>query len=161
MVTARKVALLGFVTVLIWEDEDGNQAIARWPRIGTRSQRARLALTTNTTGTAIYLLPWAGNVKRGSLPRGADGQKKRFQTWSEFRATEAFKITIKKDTLFLCGKPLRLEYESDKWTGKPTIYFHNFKKAGCKLYVNRGNVETFGILQERGQTIVSARGIIG
>lgn len=161
MVTARKVALLGFVTVLMWEDLEGATAIANWPGIKSRSKNARLALCTNESGTAIYLLPWHKNVKHSALPKGADGQKRRFKIWAEFEAVEAFTIVVKKDTLFLCGRPLRVEYESDKWTGRQTLYFHNFKKRGCKLYVNKGEPETFGILHEKGQQIVSGRGIIG
>jgi hypothetical protein len=161
MVTAKKVALLGFVSLLLWEDKEGSTVVRDWPSLRARSKASRLALCSNARGTAIYLLPWAGNVKRAALPAGAGAEKKRFRLWSEFEEGEAFKITIRKDTLYHIGRPLRLEYISDKWTGKETRYFHNFKKRGCKLYTTRGEAESFGILHERGQQIVSARGIIG
>ena len=166
MVTARTVALLGFVISLLWEDDEGNQAIATWPRHTARSRGPWLALTCNKSGTAIYLLPWketgkGRNVKGHAMPNGKDGEKKRFELWSEFEATDAYGIVVKKDTLFRIGRPLRIEYDSDKWTGRNTIYFHNFKKRGCKLYTNKGEAESFGILQERGEKIVSSRGIIG
>jgi len=161
MVVSKKVAMLGFTRLIVWEDKDGRQHRTTWPSPRTGNSRPSSALCSNAKGSAIYLLPWFDNVKTANFPEGANKEKSLFSKWSEFTANDAYNIRIAQDTLFLVGRILQLDYDSDKWTGYLTSYTHDFKNPP-KLYNDKAhNPRAWGILDERGKKLISRRGVVG
>ena len=161
MVVSKKVALLGFTRLMKWEDHNGKVYQITWPNPGDRSTRPSSAMCSNAKGSALYLLPWTANTRLINLPEGANKEKTLFEKWSEFEADTAYNIRVTNDTLFLVGRILQIDYDSDKWTGFLTSYTHDFVSPP-KLYNDATrNPQTWGVLDERGKTLVSRRGVVG
>jgi len=152
MVIAKRLVLLGRVIVIAWEDTTGED----W-RIDFNKDN--LALCSNATGTALFFVPWK-KAKKTKTPKW-EKEKKTFENWSGLEADSGFQVTIPRDTLFVCGVITSIIYESDKWTGKKTLYEHTYQRP-VKFYQDRQkSPAAWGALQERGKKLVSPRGLIG
>lgn len=152
MIIGKRLVLLGRVIVIEWTAKDGDAWKADF-------DRDNLALLTNATGTALFMVPWKKS-KSVNMPKWKK-EKKQFETWSELEADSGFQATIPRDTLFVCGTITSIIYESDKWTGRKELYEHAYEKP-VKFYEDRKkNPVAFGALHERGKKLVSSRGLIG
>jgi len=152
MIIGKRLVLLGRVIVIEWTDKADEHYRADF-------NRDHLALCTNATGTALFMVPWK-KAKKISLPKWKK-EKKTFEAWSELEADTGFQATIPRDTLFICGLITTIIYESDKWTGRKELYEHHYK-GKVKFYSDRQkNPVSWGVLHERGKKLVSSRGLIG
>lgn len=152
MIIGKRLVLLGRVVVIEWTANNGDEYRADF-------NRDNVALCTNATGTALYMVPWK-KAKAVELPPWKK-ERKQFENWSALEADSGFRATIPRDTLYVCGMISSIIYESDKWTGKKVLYEHTYKGL-VKFYQDRQkNPVSFGVLHERGKKLVSARGLIG
>lgn len=106
-------------------------------------------LATNKTHTALYLF---ANQEHGGKKRIID--KKGPQRGAIHTET---RYKIPADVLKALGKAVSIQYWSDNWEGKDTLYKHEFKDAA--FYAEKyTRFEIMGIKPKRGK-IVTARGI--
>jgi len=167
----KQLTLLGFVSEMTFEGKDGNQFIARFPTKRSWSPKCRAgttAIAASSGRKAIFLIPWDCR-KVTEKEKQIKGKSALYSTWSGYEVDRVFKLHIPKgsEDLSRLGKVIKIEYTSDKWErrgdspGKFHLYRHIYRRPQT-LFVDRvDNPRTWAIKSGQGQTLVSARGLIG
>lgn len=82
-----------------------------------------------------------------------------FSLWSGFQPDNYYQFDLPDYELKKGGEAVRICYQSDKWDGKLTHYFHDFIHAP-KVWFNKDRT-IWAIKHQTSRNIVSAEGIIG
>lgn len=155
---AKRLALLGFVHSITWDDGEDTRA-EEWPDPDDGGSGIA-ALCCNAKGTAIYFLPY-DQVEEFDIEGYPGKVAQTFEDWSGFEANEAVKIEIPEDRLFLIGVIKSICYHSDKWVGENRLYVHDFDNPPKLYHDGTEDPASWGILDEGGARLVCDRGIIG
>lgn len=111
----------------------------------------------------LFVLPLS-NKRRVEVPRGAFAQKNAFELFTDWQTDTAFELSLpdNRSKLGVFGYAVDIRYESDKWTGRKTLYVHDFKTA-VSVYSDRENpkqIRAWGMRADNKRRIISERGII-
>jgi len=172
MVVGRDLIFLGFVADFTFEANSGDRFTVKYRKKTNLANGAAdtAALLSNATRSALYFLPYDKPSIEALPKRGFKNHKATFRQWANYQADSVIKIHVpkKNETLFKIGRLLEISYTSDKLaqsgdTGKWNLYVHKFKRPP-KFYGDKKSAEFcryWGVLDEQGKTLVTARGIIG
>ena len=155
MIIARNLALLANAISITWQDDSKALFQAKF-------QPGEQGVCINGDRNAVYLLPLT-RVKEVPVPAYNADEKKAFQIFTSAPATSAIEINIKKKTLHKIGYAREIEYESDKWTGRKVLYFHEYKKK-IPIYADSKKLNkavSFGLMAIDGSKLMTGRGLIG
>jgi hypothetical protein len=126
----RQLALLAELVELVVTTRSGEQRTIR-PKPNTA------AMLTDRTGEVLWFV-WPTKAKRVAMPPGARREKKIFETWSKHKASVALKFST-GEAVFP-GEPIGavrvVRYRSDKWTGEPTLYEHEFTSRNVQAFAD-------------------------
>lgn len=154
-----------FRTISLGRADRGIKAIIAVPKkernpgsLCTSFQSRRYFMACNETLTVLYLIDgeYASEVDK---PKGLS-KCRAFKLWSGFAPDTYYQFDLPQYVLKKGGAAIQICYQSDKWDGKLTHYFHDF--AHCDIWMNRHRDATIWAIKRRdGKRIVSAEGIIG
>jgi hypothetical protein len=157
----RRLALLAELVELVVTTPNGEQRTIR-PKPNTA------AMLTNSTGDVLWFV-WPTKAKRVPMPPGARREKKIFETWSKHKASVALNFSTGEAAWPYepLGVVRVVRYRSDKWTGEPTLYEHEFTSRGVKAFGDKvknpklivASIPTFD--QRQAVTLVTSRGLVG
>jgi hypothetical protein len=82
-----------------------------------------------------------------------------YEKWHDFEAASASVIDVPRGNVSQIGRCSQILYRSDKWTGKPTRYYHDFKTPPL-VWATSKNAPRALILTG-GKIRVKAEGITG
>lgn len=155
MIVSRELALIAEAVSVNWTDDAAQD-------LRLEFKPGEYGLFSNAGKNALYLLPLA-DAREVKLPR-KKSLAQAFRTFTARPADCAISITVPNDRTELkkIGYVLAIEYVSDKWTGKKTLYVHDYTTR-VRFYADRLRLETaknFGLLSQTGRTLVSPRGLI-
>jgi hypothetical protein len=133
--------------------------IRKNPSSQTRFRSREFFLACNDSATILYLI-------HGSFMREIDRPSgihfsSVFRLWSGFEPDAYYQFDLPATyALKKAGEADQICYQSDKWDGKLTHYFHDFDTRP-DVYINRYTDPTiWAVKHKRGRRIVSAEGII-
>lgn len=156
----RKLALLAELVELVVKSPNGSERTIR-PKPNTA------AMLTDSTGEVLWFV-WPTRAKRVAMPTGARREKRIFETWSKHRASVALKLsTGEKFPHTPIGVVRVVRYRSDKWTGEPTLYEHEFTSPNVKAYADNARSPRLifaGIPAHdprQAEILVTSRGLVG
>lgn len=113
-------------------------------------------LACNETLTTLFLID--GKYAK-PIDKPAGLKSSAYSLWSGFKPDDCYRFDLPDYALKKYGSVFRICYQSDKWDGKLTHYFHDFS-VHPDVYVNRYvNPTIWAIKKSRGR-IVSAEGIV-
>ncbi len=155
-----------FRTISLGRADRGIKAIIAVPKsiknptpFSTSFRSREFFLACNETLTILYLIDgqYASEVDK---PKGLS-KCRAFKLWSGFSPDTYYQFDLPQYTLKKGGAAIQICYQSDKWDGKLTHYFHDFVH-GCDVWINKTKDATLWAIKRRdGKKIVSAEGIIG
>jgi hypothetical protein len=155
----RTLALLAELVEMVVKSPDGTERTIR-PKPNTA------AMLTDRTGEVLWFV-WPTKTKRAALPRGARGEKRIFETWSKHRASVSLKLsTAEKFPATPIGVLRVVRYRSDKWTGEPTLYEHEFTSKNVKAYADNARTPKIILASvpshdpRQAAILVSSRGLV-
>jgi hypothetical protein len=156
MKVKRSLALIAIPQSINWEDGNGYE----W-RIDFDNEDFGLFATGSEK--ELFILPIV-SARRVKVPRNRSQVKKAFRTFTDFEVERALEFSIPNDraTLKPLGLVTAIEYKSDKWTGRPVLYVHDYETP-VTLYADRNDPErakVFGLKSTRGKKLLSKRGLI-
>lgn len=155
----KNLALLGVVVSLIWEQDEDLHKV-EWPGRGEPGQQCYLFC--NGDSKKVFLLE-PSKVVETEIPIGHQAEKNAYAKWSGFaEIDEAWDLTIPSDKLRKLGEVVEVRYDSDKWEGKWTRYYHRYERYPMvALYSdNRKSPKAWGIKDTKNRKLVSYRGLI-
>jgi len=149
-------AALGLVTSLEIEAKDEIISFT-FKKTGAN----RFLLLTNGLGKKL----WAIQAKKGKAvvrPSNFPAMRaavKTYEKWAQFKAQNADPFQVTEKNIYRIGRLKSITYESDKWTGKKTLYKHDFKKMPIVKSDDGNNPTAFEITG--GKIVIGKRGIMG
>ena len=113
-------------------------------------------LACNETLTTLFLIDgtYATPIDK---PTGLKASA--YRLWSGFKPDDCYRFNLPEHNLKRHGSAYRICYQSDKWDGKLTHYFHDFED-NPDVFVNRYSNPTIWAIKHKRGRIVSAEGII-
>lgn len=156
----RTLALLAELVELVVKSPDGSERTIR-PKPNTA------AMLTDRTGEVLWFV-WPTGKLRVPMPPNAHGVKRIFETWSKHRASVSLKLsTSEKLPATPLGVLRVVRYRSDKWTGEPTLYEHEFTSPNVKAYADNARSPRMIVASipahdaRQAVTLVTSRGLVG
>lgn len=119
-------------------------------------------LCCNSSLTVLYLIDgqYAKEIGEDEVTGGAS-LADTYRLWSGFEPDTFYSFDLPNYELKKGGEAVRLCYQSDKWDGHLTHYYHDFERSPS-IWVNRYSDPTiWAIKHKTGRKIVSEEGIIG
>lgn len=113
-------------------------------------------LACNETLTTLFLID---GKYATPIDKPAGLKTSAYRLWSGFKPDDCYRFDLPVHALKKKGLAVRICYQSDKWNGKLTHYFHDFD-APAEIFVNRYHDPTIWALKHTRGRIVSAEGII-
>jgi hypothetical protein len=120
-------------------------------------------LCCNPSLTVLFLIDgqYAEEIPEHEVTGGGASLADAYRLWSGFEPNIFYSFDLPQYELKKGGDAIRICYQSDKWDGHLTHYYHDFENKPS-IWVNRYSDPTIWALKHKsGRKIVSEEGIIG
>jgi hypothetical protein len=119
-------------------------------------------LCCNASLTVLYLIDgqYAEEIGKDEVSGGA-ALADAYSLWSGFEPNSFYSFDLPAYELKKRGEARQINYQSDKWTGRLTRYYHDFDRPPW-VWVNKYSDPTIWAIKHKdGRKIVTKEGIIG